>query len=187
MDGIYLHRNWGKKFENVVILVAITVNADGYREVLAAAKSMKADKASRVNFFQWLRDRGLYEMKLIVCDKCLRMLEAVTEVFPVAKHQRCTVHFYHIVFSVTPRSKMKLVSMLRTIHTQESKKICPGKCQIRGGRSSLHETGSFPRGTSALMLVRARLRHVAGTYWGNKQHMNMRLLDEALEGASIAD
>lgn len=28
--------------------------------------------------------------------------------------------------------------------------------------------GSFPDGNSALMLVCARLRHVAGTQWGNK-------------------
>ena len=34
--------------------------------------------------------------------------------------------------------------------------------------------GSFPDGNSALMLVCARLRHVAGTQWGNKKYMNMR-------------
>ena len=33
--------------------------------------------------------------------------------------------------------------------------------------------GSFPDGNSALMLVCARLRHVAGTQWGNKKYMNM--------------
>ena len=31
--------------------------------------------------------------------------------------------------------------------------------------------GSFPDGNSALMLVCARLRHVAGTQWGNKKYM----------------
>ena len=33
--------------------------------------------------------------------------------------------------------------------------------------------GTFPDGNSALMLVCARLRHVAGTQWGNKKYMNM--------------
>ena len=37
---------------------------------------------------------GLDGVKLIVGDKCLGMLEAVGEVFPEAKYQRCTVHFY---------------------------------------------------------------------------------------------
>ena len=46
--------------------------------------------------------------------------------------------------------------------------------------------GSFPDVNSALMLVCARLRHVAGTQWGNKKHMNMKHLEAALEDASIA-
>ena len=46
--------------------------------------------------------------------------------------------------------------------------------------------GTFPDGNSALMLVCARLRHVAGTQWGNKKYMNMKLLEAALGDSSIA-
>ena len=38
--------------------------------------------------------------------------------------------------------------------------------------------GAFPDGQSALMLVCARLRHVAGTEWGIKRYMNMDHLHE---------
>lgn len=38
--------------------------------------------------------------------------------------------------------------------------------------------GAFPDGQSALMLVCARLRHVAGTQWGAKRYMNMGHLKE---------
>ena len=38
--------------------------------------------------------------------------------------------------------------------------------------------GAFPDGNSALMLVCARLRHVAGTEWGAKRYMNMDHLSE---------
>ena len=48
-------------------------------------------------------------VKLIVGDKCMGMLDAVGEVFPGAKYQRCTVHFYRNVFSVVPKSKIKIV------------------------------------------------------------------------------
>ena len=41
-------------------------------------------------------------------------------------------------------------------------------------------------GNSALMLVCARLRHVAGTQWGNKKYMNMKHLEAAPEDVSIA-
>ena len=46
--------------------------------------------------------------------------------------------------------------------------------------------GCFPDGKSALMLVCARLRHVAGAQWGNKKHMNMKHLEAVLDDASIA-
>jgi hypothetical protein len=36
------------------------------------------------------------------------------------------------------------------------------------------------------MLVCARLRHVAGTQWGNKKYMNMKHLEAAAEDAFIA-
>ena len=108
VDGIYLRRDWGGEYENVAVLVAIAVNEDGFREVLGAAEGMKEDKASWVSFFQWLRGRGLDGVRLIVGDKCMGMLEAVGEVFPDAKYQRCTVHFYRNVFSVVPKSRSKL-------------------------------------------------------------------------------
>ena len=91
------------------------MNEDGYREVL--------DKASWFSFFQWLRSRGLDGVKLVVDDKCLGMLDAVGEVFPEAKYQRCTVRFYRNVFSVTPRSKIKLVAkMLRRSTPRKTKR-----------------------------------------------------------------
>ena len=235
VDGIYLRRNWGGAYENVSVLVAIAVNEDGFREVLGAAEGMKEDKASWVSFFQWLRGRGLDGVKLIVGDKCMGMLEAVGEVFPEAKYQRCTVHFYRNVFSVVPKSKVKIVAkMLKAIHAQESKKASREKAKAvvaelramklkeaakkvedgieetltycdfpsehwtrirtnnvierlnREIRRRTRVVGAFPDGNSALMLVCARLRHVAGTQWGNKKYMNMKHLETALDDASIA-
>jgi transposase-like protein len=40
--------------------------------------------------------------------------------------------------------------------------------------------GTFPDGNSALMLVCARLRHVAGTQWGSKKYLNMKHLEHPL-------
>ena len=59
------------------MLIAIAVNEDGYREVLGAVEGMKEDKTSWINFFQWLKGRGLDGVKRIVGDKCLGMLEAM--------------------------------------------------------------------------------------------------------------
>jgi putative transposase len=44
-------------------------------------------------------------------------------------------------------------------------------------RRQTRVVGTFPDGNSALMLVRDRLRHVAGTQWGNKMYMSMKHLE----------
>jgi len=53
-------------------------------------------------------------------------------------------------------------------------------------RRSPRVVETFPDDNSALMLVCARLRHMAGTQWGNKKYMNMEYLEAALYDASIA-
>ena len=122
VDGIFLKRCWGEEFENVSILVAIGVNEDGYREIIGAAEGLKEDLESWKNFFVWLKGRGLSGVKLVIGDKALGMVEAIGQVFPEAKYQRCTVHFYRNVFSVVPRQRVSAVAkMLKAIHAQEDK------------------------------------------------------------------
>ena len=101
-----------------------------YREIIGAAEGMKEDGDSWRNFFVWLKERGLDGVKLIVGDKCLGMCSAVSEVFPDAKYQRCTVHFYRNIFSVTPRKHMREVTrMLKAIHAQENKEAARKKAR----------------------------------------------------------
>ena len=120
LDGIYLKRNWGGEYTNVSVLVAMGVNEDGYREVIGAAEGMKEDSASWVSFLKSLKERGLDGTQLFIGDKCLGLLDAINQVYPEARFQRCTVHFYRNVFSVVPRSRVKLVAaMLKAIHAQE--------------------------------------------------------------------
>ena len=128
VDGVYLKRSWGGEIQNVSVLVAIGVNNEGFREILGAAEGMKEDHESWKNFFVWLKERGLKGVRLIIGDKCLGMLESIPEVFPDARYQRCTVHFYRNVFTVTPRTKMRTVAMmLKAIHAQESKEAARTK------------------------------------------------------------
>jgi putative transposase len=44
--------------------------------------------------------------------------------------------------------------------------------------------GAFPDSRSALMLVAARLRHVAGSRWGTRRYLNMDRLEEPKEVAA---
>jgi transposase-like protein len=49
---------------------------------------------------------------------------------------------------------------------------------MREIRRRTRVVGNFPDGQSALMLVAARLRYVAGTRWGTRQYMDMERLRE---------
>jgi transposase-like protein len=232
LDGIYLKRSWGGEFENVAILIAIGVDGEGYREVLGASEGMKEDKAGWLGFLKGLKGRGLSGAQLFIGDKCLGLLEAVCEVYPEAKYQRCAVHFCRNMFSVTPRSKVREVAaMLKAIHAQEDKasarekaataavklrlmkfreaadklekgieetltymdfpsahwaKIRSNNVIERADREIRRRTrvvGTFPDGNSALMLVCARLRYIAGTHWGTKRYMGMKCLEELTANA----
>ncbi|NOY86609.1 MAG: IS256 family transposase, partial [Deltaproteobacteria bacterium] len=50
---------------------------------------------------------------------------------------------------------------------------------MREIRRRTRVVGAFPDGNSALMLVAARLRHIAGTRWGLKRYLRMERLFEA--------
>jgi putative transposase len=53
---------------------------------------------------------------------------------------------------------------------------------MREIRRRTRVVGNFPDGRSALMLVAARLRHIAGTKWGTRQYLDMeRLREQELE------
>jgi transposase-like protein len=45
LDGIVLKRTWAGEVRNVSLLVAISVNADGYRQILGIVEGAKEDKA----------------------------------------------------------------------------------------------------------------------------------------------
>jgi transposase-like protein len=49
---------------------------------------------------------------------------------------------------------------------------------MREIRRRTRVVGNFPDGESALMLVAARLRHIASTKWSTKQYLNMKRLQE---------
>lgn len=121
VDGVYLKRSWGGTYENVSIMVAIGVNDNGDREVIGCAEGFTESKDSWKEFLLWLRGRGLTGVRMVTGDKSLGMLGALEEVFPQAKYQRCTVHFYRNVFGKVPRQKReKVAKMLKAIHAQES-------------------------------------------------------------------
>lgn len=231
LDGIWLKRCWAGEVKTVSVLVAIGVDSHGYRQVLGVKEGAKEDKESWVAFMRYLKSRGLDGVQMFISDKCLGLVESLVDFYPKAKWQRCTVHFYRNVFTIVPKTKVKVVAaMLKAIHAQEDREAAEEKViavvkklknmrlteaaklveqgaaetlsyyafpsqhwrslrtnnplerLMREIRRRTRVVGAFPDGKSALMLVAARLRHVAGTKWGARRYMNMdRLKEQQLE------
>jgi putative transposase len=76
LDGIVLKRTWAGEVRNVSVLVAIGVAADGYRQVLGVAEGAKEDKAGWSGFLRHLKKRGLKDVKLVISDACLGLMES---------------------------------------------------------------------------------------------------------------
>jgi putative transposase len=236
LDGIWLKKNWGGEVENISVLVAVGVDSEGYRKVLGVAEGCKEDKESWLNFLRHLKDRGLTGVRLFITDKCLGLVDALGEVYPESKWQRCTVHFYRNVLTVTPKGKMRIVAdMLKAIHSSEDLEAAKKKAEdvvvklrdmkltkaadivekgapetfsyycfppehrrsIRTNnplerinreiRRRTRVVGAFPDGNSALMLVAARLRHIASTKWGTRRYMDMGKLYEQERDLELGD
>ena len=76
-------------------MAAIGVNEDGYREVIGCAESSECWR----DFLSWLKSRGLRGVRMLVGDKAAGMVGSIAEVFPDARYQCCTVHFYRNILA----------------------------------------------------------------------------------------
>lgn len=65
-----------------------------------------------------------------------------------------------------------------TEHWRQVRTNNPLERIMREIRRRTRVVGAFPDGRSALMLVAARLRHIAGTRWGTKRYLDMQRLRE---------
>jgi putative transposase len=209
LDGIVMKRTWAGEVRNVSLLVAIGVNAEGFREILGICEGAKEDKSGWSAFLRHLVDRGLKGVELIISDACRGLVESAAEYLPDARWQRCVVHFYRNVFSHVPATKVREVShMLKAIHAQETRATAEAKAAavvdetltyyafpdchwikirtnnpleriMREIRRRTRVVGAFPDGQSCLNLAAARLRHIAGTQWSTRKYMNMAPLHAA--------
>ncbi len=112
-------------------MVAIRVNAEGYREILGICEGAKEDKSGWSAFLRHLVDRGLQGVELVISDACRDLVESVEEYLPDARWQRCIVHFYRNFFSHVPAAKVREVSqMLKAIHAQENREAALAKASV---------------------------------------------------------
>ena len=130
MDGVWHKRSWGGGVENVSVLVAIGVDADGRREVIGVAEGMKEDKATREEVRgarNESRERGAGQ---VVGDRCAGLVATVDSMLPKARYQRCMVHFMRNVLSKVPPTHREWASAaLKAIFAMESRASALAKAE----------------------------------------------------------
>ena len=120
LDGIVLKRSWAGEVRNVSLLVAMAVNADGYREILGICEGAKEDKAGWSAFLKHLKERGLTGVCRSPRMRVLGLPRVLLEFFSDAAWQRCVVHWYRNIFSHVPSTRVReIAAMLKAIHASE--------------------------------------------------------------------
>jgi putative transposase len=85
------------------VLLAIGIDWDGRRNVLAVELANRESRSSWKAFLLELRGRGLSGVEFVVSDDHAGLRQAIVEVLPEAAWQRCYVHFLRNALDHVPR------------------------------------------------------------------------------------
>ncbi len=85
------------------VLIAIGVNCDVHRQVLAVELANRESQSSWKEFLVRLKERGLNAVEFVVSDDHAGLKKAISEVLPEAAWQRCYVHFLRNALDYLPR------------------------------------------------------------------------------------
>jgi len=85
------------------VMIAIGINWDGRREVLAVELANRESETSWREFLQGLKERGLSGVEFVVSDDHAGLRRAIEELLPQAAWQRCYVHFLRNALDYLPR------------------------------------------------------------------------------------
>jgi putative transposase len=85
------------------VMIAIGINWDGRREVLAVELANRESQSSWRDFLLRLKERGLGGVEFVVSDDHAGLRRAIEELLPDAAWQRCYVHFLRNALDYLPR------------------------------------------------------------------------------------
>ena len=136
-----------------------------YRNVFTAVpKGRVKEVAAMLKAIHAQEDHSAAEEKIVAVTKKLRSMKLSNAAKIVEEGAKETLSYY----------------AFPSQHWRSLRTNNPLERLMREIRRRTRVVGAFPDGQSALMLVAARLRHVAATRWGTRQYLNMDRLTENL-------
>jgi putative transposase len=104
VDALVLKVREGARVRAVSALLAIGINAAGYREILGLQIGDSESERTWMQFFTWLKGRGLSGVDLLVSDAHGGLVNAVRVQFQGATWQRCQTHLSANVVDAAPKA-----------------------------------------------------------------------------------
>jgi putative transposase len=104
VDGMYVKVRVDGRVRSQCCLIAVGVNAEGYREILGFQVGDSESEGSWSDFFSWLKGRGLSGVDLVTSDNHKGLVKAAQRHFQGVSWQRCQVHFMRNILDKCPKS-----------------------------------------------------------------------------------
>lgn len=104
VDALVVKVREGGQVRAVSALVATGVNEQGYREILGLRVGDSESERSWIDFFTWLKRRGLKGVDLVVSDHHGGLVHAVQVQFQGVSWQRCQTHLSANIADATPKA-----------------------------------------------------------------------------------
>jgi len=93
LDARYEKVREGGIIAGQAVQIAVAVDGEGRRQVLAVELANRESRSSWRDFLLRLKERGLFGVEFVVSDDHEGLRQAIREVLPGAAWQRCYVHF----------------------------------------------------------------------------------------------
>jgi putative transposase len=128
VDALQIKVRMDGRVEPHSCLLAIGVNREGFREILGLMIGDSESETSWSKFFEWLKQRGLSGVDLVVSDHHKGLVKAVQRYFQGVLWQRCQVHFMRNILDNCPKRhqdelKTRLRPMFDAIDMPTARKL----------------------------------------------------------------
>src|SRR5271165_7164525 len=141
LDARYEKVREGGVVMSQAVLIAVGVDWDGRRQILAVEMANRESRSSWKDFLLGLRRRGLHGVEFVVADDHAGLRAAIREVLPEAAFQRCYVHLPHATPSTICRARP----------TTTACRTCAGSMTgARSRRPAATSPPGSPNGASAM-------------------------------------
>ena len=125
--------------QNQAVLIALGINWDGRREVLAVELAPRESKSIWKDFLVGLKERGLHGVEFVVSDDHCGIRNAVSAVLTEAVWQRCYVHFLRNALDHMPKKHIDPACMIELRWIYERRTVDEARSDLKTGLSKWSE------------------------------------------------